>query len=119
MHLSKWARFQTPMLATTEVDGPGRVTIGTEAAFDVFIDFESDPYPVDMIDTVTYLIFDATGELAITGEATAVDDGLWEIVLTAEQTGQLEAGANRLEIAVAALPVSLPSFASMEFVTVP
>ncbi|MEZ4835851.1 MAG: hypothetical protein R2873_28280 [Caldilineaceae bacterium] len=30
-----------------------------------------------------------------------------------------EAGANRLEIAVAAIPVSLPSFASMEFVTVP
>ncbi|MEZ4835852.1 MAG: hypothetical protein R2873_28285 [Caldilineaceae bacterium] len=46
---SKWARFQSPMLASTEVDGPGRVTIGEEAVFDVFIDSGADAYPVDQI----------------------------------------------------------------------
>jgi hypothetical protein len=58
---------------------------------------------------VTYLVFDAQGELALTGEASALDDGLWQIVLSAEDTAQLEAGANRLEVAVVPIPVSIPS----------
>jgi peptide/nickel transport system substrate-binding protein len=115
----KWQRFESPMIAEIEIDGPGRVTIGEEAVFDIFVDFEGEPYPADQINQVTYLIFDATGELVILGEAEAVDDGLWEVVLSAEQTGELAAGANRLEIAVAPIPVSIPSFDSLEFVTVP
>jgi peptide/nickel transport system substrate-binding protein len=115
----KWERFETPMIATTEIDGAGRVTIGAEATFDVFVDFGQEPYPMDQIQEVKYLVFDAQGELASTGVATAVDDGLWQIVLSAEDTAQLEAGANRLEVAVIPIPVSIPSLVSMEFVTVP
>ncbi len=34
-------------------------------------------------------------------------------------TSKLEAGSNRIEVAVTSLVVSIPSFADMEFVTVP
>jgi peptide/nickel transport system substrate-binding protein len=115
----KWQRFESPMIAEVEIEGPGRVTIGQEAVFEVFVDFQGEPYAVDQINQVTYLIFDATGDLVFTGQAEAVDDGLWEVVLSAEQTGELAAGANRLEIAVAPIPVSIPTFGSLEFVTVP
>jgi peptide/nickel transport system substrate-binding protein len=36
----RWARFGEPKVADVEIDGAGQVTIGAEAAFDVFITFE-------------------------------------------------------------------------------
>ncbi len=115
----KWLRFAEPMIADVVVDGPGRVSSGSEATYEVLVTFKDEPYAVETIDTVKYLIFDAVGTLAITGEATAVEDGLWQIVLSAEQTAQLETGANRLEVAVVPLLVSVPTFGTVEFVTVP
>lgn len=115
----KWLRFAEPAIAEVELDGPSRVTIGEENVFDVFVDFAGEPYAVDGISEVTYLVFDALGELVVVDQAEAVEDGLWEIVLSAEETAALEAGANRLEVAVVPTSVSIPSFASLEFVTVP
>ncbi|MEZ4709063.1 MAG: ABC transporter substrate-binding protein [Caldilineaceae bacterium] len=115
----KWLRFQEPMIADAVVDGPGRVTIGEEAVYDVLVTFKGEPYAVNNINTVQYLVFNAVGDLAFSGQAEAVADGQWQVVLSAEQTGQLETGANRLEIAVVPIPVSVPTFGSVEFVTVP
>jgi peptide/nickel transport system substrate-binding protein len=115
----KWLRFQEPKIAEAVVDGPGRVTIGDEATYDVLVTFQGEPYPTSEINTVSYLVFDAVGALAFSGEAEAVADGQWQVVLSADQTSQLETGANRLEIAVVPIPVSVPTFGSLEFVTVP
>ncbi|MEZ4730670.1 MAG: ABC transporter substrate-binding protein [Caldilineaceae bacterium] len=115
----KWLRFTEPQIATVEIDGGGRVTIGEEATFDVLVSFKDAPYAVDGISEVKYLVFGATGELVETGAAEAVEDGLWQVVLSTEQTAALEAGANRLEIAVVPTAVSIPTFASVEFITVP
>jgi peptide/nickel transport system substrate-binding protein len=113
----KWARFSAPKLAVVEVDGEGRVSIGSEAKFEVLVTYEGAPYPQDEINEVKFLLFDATGELATTGVATAVEDGKYEVVLPADVTGALEAGANKLEVVVVSKVVSIPSFASFEFVT--
>ncbi|MCB0095147.1 MAG: hypothetical protein KDE46_05465 [Caldilineaceae bacterium] len=115
----KWLRFQEPMIADVVVDGPGRVTIGEEATYDVLVTFKGEAYPTSDINTVKYLVFNAVGDLAFSGEAEAAADGQWQVVLSADQTGQLETGANRLEIAVVPIPVSVPTFGSLEFVTVP
>jgi peptide/nickel transport system substrate-binding protein len=113
----KWTGFAEPMLADVFLDGPDRVTIGSEAIYDVFVDFEGDPYPMRDIDGVSYLVFDATGELAAVGAATAVDDGLWEVVLGADLTSQLAAGSNRLEVVVVSKRVAVPSTDALIFVT--
>lgn len=115
----KWMRFSEPKIADVVIDGDSRVTVGEEAAYDVMINFNDEPYAVSEIDTVKYLVFDAVGELAFTGEAEAIEDGLFQVVLSADQTSGLETGANRLEIAVVPTTVSVPTFASVEFVTVP
>ncbi|MYC96524.1 MAG: ABC transporter substrate-binding protein [Caldilineaceae bacterium SB0661_bin_32] len=114
---SKWEGFDTPMIAEVSVDGPARVASGDEATFEVMIDFGGDAYAIDDIDEVKYLVFDALGDLALTGTAEAVEDGLWQITLSAEETAGLESGANKLEVAVAPLRVSIPTFSSLEFVT--
>ena len=84
---------------------------------DALVGWLVDADPVDDIDEVKYLVFDAVGELALTGTAEAVEDGLWQITLSAEETAGLESGANKLEVAVAPLRVSIPTFSSLEFVT--
>lgn len=115
----KWARFSEPAIAVVEIDGPGQVSIGKEAAFDVYVTFQDKPYAVADIQTVTYLVFDATGALVSTGSADAVEDGQWQVNLSADLTGKLAAGSDRLEIVVASKLVALPSLASYQFVTVP
>jgi len=115
----KWLRFTEPQIATVEIDSGGRVTIGDEATFDVLVSFKDAPYAIAGIDEVKYLVFGANGDLVQTGPATAVEDGLWQVTLSAEDTAKLEAGTNRLEVAVVPIAVSIPTFATVEFVTVP
>jgi peptide/nickel transport system substrate-binding protein len=115
----KWSQFAEPMLADVEVDGPGQLTIGDEATFDVFISFQGEPYAADLISEVKWLLYDATGALAATDVATNVAEGQYAITLTAEQTGALEAGSNKIEVAVVSKVVSIPTFGTYEFVTAP
>lgn len=115
----KWARFGAPKIAVVEITGPTNVTIGSEATFEVLVTYRGAPYPLSEIVSVKYLLYNAKGQLVGTGEAGAVEDGKYKIVLPPEATSLLEAGSNKLEVAVTSLVVSVPSFASIEFVTAP
>jgi len=115
----RFSGFAAPAFPEVEVDGPARVTIGEEAAFDLFVDVFGDAYPVDDMSEITYLVYDANGELAAEGTAEAVEDGLWEIVLGADVTGELPEGSNRLDIVAVSELVAIPRLTSFEFVTAP
>ncbi len=115
----RWSGFTEPKLATAELDGPGQVTIGDEATFDLFVNFGDAAYPQDEIKFVKFLLCNAKGEVVTVGEATVVADGQYQIVLPADVTAKLEAGSNKLEVAVAPLTVAIPTFTSIEFVTAP
>jgi peptide/nickel transport system substrate-binding protein len=115
----KWLRFSSPKIATVDLSGDGQVTSGQEAVFDVFVtDPNGDPYPASELSGVKYLVFNANNELVATGDAESVADGQYMVTLGPDVTSGLEAGANRIEVAVASNLVSIPSFASFEFVTV-
>ncbi len=113
----KWDRFSTPRIAEVEVDGAGQVQSGTEAVYDIFIDFEGEPYANADISEVKYLLFNAKRELVASGVAEAVGEGQFQVVLPADVTSLLESGSNKLEAIVIPSVVSIPSFASYEFVT--
>jgi peptide/nickel transport system substrate-binding protein len=113
----KWAMFSTPMVAEIAVDGAGRVTIGEEATFDVFLTFEGEPYPADQVSEVKYLLFNSANEIVEVGQAEFVADGQYMVTLSAETTAQLESGANKLEAVAIVLPVAIPSIGSFEFVS--
>lgn len=116
---NRWDRFAEPAIPVVEVDGPGRVSQGSPATYDVFVTFNDEPYAVDDIFQVKYLVFDATGEFAFVGEAEAVEDGQWQFELSAEQTQSLEAGSNLLEVVVVSKLVALPRSDTLQFVTAP
>ena len=109
--------FAEPKIAEAEVDGEGRVTIGSEAIFDVFVTFHGEAYPAEELAQVKYLLFDATGALVTVGEAEAVADGQYMVTLSAEDTAKLAEGSNKLEVVVVSKLVSIPTFTSFQFVT--
>jgi peptide/nickel transport system substrate-binding protein len=113
----RFAAFSAPALAEAEIDGPSRVTAGDEAVFDIFIDVFDGPYATADLNSVTYLLFDATGAQVESGAAEAVEDGLWQVILSPEVTAELEAGSNRLEVVVVSNLVALPSLAEYQFIT--
>lgn len=114
----KWSRFSQPAVAVVDVSGDGQVTAGQEAAFDVFVSFNDQPYAGADIDSVKYLVFNSNNELVASGDAEFVADGQYAVTLGADMTSGFEAGANRIEVAVVSKLVSIPSFSSFEFVTV-
>ena len=113
----RWAQFAEPRIAEVEIDGPGQVTIGEEAAYDVFVTFEGEPYPTADISEVKYLVYDATGAVVSVGTATEAGDGQYTVTLPADVTSELQTGANRLEVAVIPSVVAVPTFQSIEFVS--
>jgi peptide/nickel transport system substrate-binding protein len=113
----KWSRFSEAKIADVEVDGAGQVAMGSEAAFDAYVTFKDEPYANSDISEVKYLLFDATGELVASGPAEALEDGHYQATLTSDATSELEAGSNKIEFVVVPSVVSIPSFASFEFVT--
>ncbi len=116
---NRWDVFTEPRIADVELDGSAQVTIGSEASFDVFVTFKGEPYPQKDIKEVKFLLYDATGAIVKVSTAEAVADGQYKITLTAEDTGKLAAGSNKLEVAVVSLAVSVPTFTTFEFVTAP
>ncbi len=116
---NKWLRFDTPRIPAVDIDGPMITPLGEPAVFDIDVRFDAKPYPDSDIEQVQYLLFDGNGELAASGSATAVGAGRWQVALEAARLDALGVGGNRLDVAVIARPVALPTFASHEFAIVP
>jgi peptide/nickel transport system substrate-binding protein len=113
---NKWASFGEPKLPVAELDGPGQVAAGEEATFDVFVTYKDQPYPDAEMTGVTYLVFDAVGGLVTQGEATLVTDGQYQVVLGADVTGTMASGSYKLEVAAVSSLITLPGFATLEFI---
>jgi peptide/nickel transport system substrate-binding protein len=114
---TRWDRFAEAPVPEVTMDGPGNVTIGEEATFDVFVEFAGEPYIPAEIALTKFLVFDAKGDLALVGEPTVVADGHWQVVLSADVTGALDAGANQLAAIVVSNRALVPIFETITFVT--
>jgi peptide/nickel transport system substrate-binding protein len=115
----RWSEFSEPKIATTVLDGPGQVTAGEEAVFDVTVSLKDKPYLQSDVRRVKYILYDASGLVVAVGDATAVGDGQYQVTLDADTTSKLPTGSARLEVAVVPIPVAIPSFTSFDFVAVP
>jgi peptide/nickel transport system substrate-binding protein len=114
----RWAQFSEPKRATLVLDGPGQVTSGEEAVFDVTVSFKDEAYLQSDIREVKYILYDASGAVVTVGDAEFVSEGQYQVTLSADATSQLPTGSARLEVAVVPIPVAIPSFTSFDFVAV-
>lgn len=115
----RWNIFAEPMYAEVSVEGSARVARGQTARFDVWVTFDGAPYPADLISEVSFVLISAAGEVALSGKAELVADGLYEIVLTPEQTAQLPVGASQLAAIAVPIPVAKPTMETTSFVVTP
>ena len=115
----KWDRFGEPLMAVVDVLGPGEVSQSAEATFDAFVSFKDEPYPQAEINTISYLVYDAEGNLVLNGQAEFVAEGQYSATLTTEQLAELPTGSAKIEFIVASKAVAIPTFASFEFVVSP
>lgn len=111
----RYSQFSEAPIPEVLVDGAGEVTIGDEAVFDIFVDFKGEPYANADLDMVSYLVFDATGALAMKGDAEAVEDGYFQITL---DTSELPAGSSKLAVITVSKRALLPVKQVFEFVMV-
>ncbi len=112
----EWSRFGEPKMVTISVDGPISVQSGEEASFDVTVDFKDQPYPAADIDKVTYILFNGKNDVVATGTAENAGEGMYQIVLSSDVTGKLDAGGAKMSVAASSKLVSIPAFATAEFV---
>lgn len=113
----KWLRFGQPQIPVVEVTGPTSVKVGDTAQFNVAVSFGGNPYPSSDILSVNFLLFDAAGNVAVTGSATAgASDGQYTVDLDATMTGKLTAGSSKLEVVVVSKLESIPVITDYEFV---
>ncbi|HTE02793.1 MAG TPA: ABC transporter substrate-binding protein, partial [bacterium] len=115
---TKWVRFDEPRLATVAASGPSTMRIGDEVTFEVRITFKGHPYPAQDIEEVKYLLFDAKSQLVANGAGQQVGEA-WKLTLSPEITRRLGPGSSRLEVIVVSRAVSVPSFATVSFTTLP
>ena len=113
----RWAQFSTAPIPTVELDGPGNVTTGDEAKYDVYVTLDGEPYPTNDISICKFLVFDAVGELATVGDCEAVESGRYAVNLTSDITGALEAGSNQLAVVVVSSRALVPVKETIQFVT--
>ncbi len=99
------------------MDGPGILTVGSDATFDVTITYNNKPYLNSDIDNVAYLVFDDKGNVIAQGNATPVADGHYQVTLSKDVTAKFVSGADKLQVVVTSKVVSLPAFVTFEFVT--
>jgi len=114
----KWDHFEEPMIADVDVDGPSTVQAGDDAEFMVEVTFEGEPYRIEDMDAVVYLLFDAEGTLVETAEAEAVEDGLWRITVAGDVTEDMPVGGADLEVVASPLLVAMPTAEDQGFVII-
>lgn len=117
----RWASFGEPRMAVADVAAPSVLRRNRPAQFTISVKEETNgnPYPVNDIDFVKYMVFDSKDNMVASGEAKAVKDGVWEVALTAEDTAKIPMGSGRLEIVAVPIPVCIPAKDSVQFVMLP
>ncbi len=112
----RWVHFEDPPIADVNISGPNIVEAGEDAVFEADITFAGEPYAIEDMDTVAFLLFDAEGNLVETADAEAVEDGLWQAELPGEVTDELPTGGAQIEIVATPLLVAIPTIEDTEFV---
>lgn len=117
----KWDMFDEPRIPEISVVSDGRLGLrqGREASFQIAVTFDGEPYPMDQIVEVGYLIQRSSGEVVTRGTAVPVGDGQFSIDLLPSLTRQLPYGANRLTVFVTTHLVGGAQFGEATFVVTP
>jgi len=102
----KWLRFTKPMIPEVKIVSMPTITPGLPAEINVSVTFEGQPYRVNDVYYVKYIVKSPTATLM--GVAEPVEDGMWRITLKPEETSMLSAGTLSIDVLVVSKLVGMP-----------
>ncbi|MBS7612042.1 ABC transporter substrate-binding protein [Candidatus Bathyarchaeota archaeon] len=102
----KWLRFSKPMIPEVKIVSAPTITPGLTAEVDVSVTFEGQPYRIDDIYYIKYIVKSPT--VTLTGVAEPVEDGMWRITLRPEETSMLTAGTLSIDVLAVSKLVGMP-----------
>lgn len=103
----KWLMFSKPMIPEVRIGAiPTIISPGTSLEIPISITFEGQPYKVEDVSFVKYIVTNPNATLV--GNAKAVGDGEWRIVLTPEETSQLSSGTLSVDVIAVSKLVAVP-----------
>ena len=111
----RWAWLAEPPIPEVKIEPPESVVPGLPANITVRVSYKGQPYSAARIEFVRYLVLDAAGNVLGKGEAKAVSDGVFRIVLPAEVTGKMVPGAYRVLTFTLSKDVAMPVTADATF----
>lgn len=114
--MDKFLVFAAPRFADIKVNGPMTATKDVAQVLQVLLTEDGEAYPAEDIDTVKFLVLDANGEIAFSGEGDVMYDGEVHIILSQEDLAALPSGSTTVEIIAVLKPVARPSIDSFSFV---
>jgi peptide/nickel transport system substrate-binding protein len=114
--LQQFLVFAEPKMANLTVSGPATVAIGSEAVYNVAVTFKGEAYPASEMKNVGYIVLNAAGQIAFSGNGVITGDGAATVTLSAADTAKLIPGVSRLELVGTVTPVALMSTTYTTFV---
>ncbi len=115
---AKWSAYTEPALPKVSVTAPDTVVQALAGNFSVEVTFKDEPYAVSDISFIKYILIDPRGQVTSSGVAEPIEDGLWEVVLTSDDTSVLQSGSYSLQAIAASKKVSIPTSGSAAFIAV-
>ncbi|MEM1611851.1 MAG: ABC transporter substrate-binding protein [Desulfurococcaceae archaeon] len=116
---AKWEFLGEPPIPVIHVEVPSTIYRGREYAITLELtDKAGNPYPNEFVEFVSYVVIHEGGILS--GKATPLAEGLWELVLTPELTGKLSVGVAEIRFIAVSKIIGLPSIeAKTVTITIP
>jgi len=115
----RWAGLTEPTVPDLSVTMPPNIVPGIEASFNLSITSKGQPYPNDRVDFVKYLVLDSTGNVTLSGEASAMAQGQWKIRLEQNRTARLSSGTYTLMTIALSKEIATPGVLETAFVVIP
>lgn len=115
----RWAWLAEPPIPEVKVEVPENVVPGLEATITFRVSYKGQPYPVNKIDFVKYMVLDSAGNVVAKGDAEAKADGVWSVTLSGLETGKFTPGAYRVLVFALSKDVAMPATVEASFTTIP
>ncbi|MEM2795235.1 MAG: ABC transporter substrate-binding protein, partial [Thermofilaceae archaeon] len=115
----RWAWLAEPPIPEVKVEVPENVVPGLEATITFRVSYKGQPYPVNKIEFIKYMVLDSEGNVIAKGDATAKADGVWSVTLGSLETGKLAPGTYRVLTFALSKDVAMPATTEASFITIP
>ncbi len=115
----RWAWLAEPPIPDVKVEVPENVVPGLEATITFRVSYKGQPYPVNRVDFVKYMVLDSAGNVVAKGDAAAKTDGVWSATLSSLETGRFTPGTYRVLVFALSKDVAMPVTAEASFTTIP